>query len=954
MAVYLTRVLIRPLSIPGLTAAFNEVIKRVNLKAQPLYNFTCPYCKELTVTEYILWQGPAQQQHSRPISVKVACPKCKVGALHPLSAEEEYAQRHTFQIQPQSWFPTTTIHWVSRKPPVPTHRQLFTDRNSYVLAEIFAAIEEIDSLPYREALKYVFTASLYNCSQMQMFSEKEPSSSRGWTALRYYIPQLRKEMNVLRAFTSRFETFLSCKRELNNRLPSVRITQNYQTFKDGEADLLVKEMPWNESIKIFGATVDRVFLDPPYHIDVDYFGFSEFWGAWLKMDFDFAAEWHARKVRGLKTTELLTHVAHTTPYNTKVGLALDPIDSHEWGTDAAIANSGYHITSTGYFLYDHSNKLGGDLLRSRDKYYILERLKSPPAMLCMTEQLLSNSETYPYLRAKKYILADSDITSERLRALTSAELLPLGFQKLCDELTKKDIEEQTGDPIQNRNTYRSLYLALVNTLLQKDDWCLAWAKKGEFEPEVFGLPKPRGRMTAKGVSATAMFVSRDRKRKLFFFFPDQGQAELRASAETICRNDGDQYNNIAIMLLPSRSEMEKWRPAAKADRWPRAFFMAFDELRDRCRQICPEEYTRICCPVSIKSLSDGNKANIAAFTSQIINNVPVGGADSGYYKLRFQTSGLTGIVPGQFIMMDTTHRNPTDGVHAVPWKEFKTSFPSAPQTYLKRPFGVHRAFYKGFDLNYLQRLNLPTSLAAVMHTVLPDTFDVFYKALLHGKGTNEMKNLQEGESIEMLGPLGNSFDFRKMLHGGVKEVHVIGGGVGMAPLIFLVQALRFLNVSVKAFIGIENTSLLHYKEIDEAYSADSEDAIIYFDDLTQAGVAPKDIFISYDKNSDAGNLVPTGNHGQGFVSTLYESYISKHPTKEGVVAFACGPTPMMKALYDITRHSKVNLYVLMEKRMACGIGVCLSCVCETTSGKSGYSRVCKEGPIFNAGEIVWE
>jgi dihydroorotate dehydrogenase electron transfer subunit len=62
---------------------------------------------------------------------------------------------------------------------------------------------------------------------------------------------------------------------------------------------------------------------------------------------------------------------------------------------------------------------------------------------------------------------------------------------------------------------------------------------------------------------------------------------------------------------------------------------------------------------------------------------------------------------------------------------------------------------------------------------------------------------------------------------------------------------------------------------------------------------------------------------------------------------------MMKAVSDIASTYDVKLSVFMEKRMACGIGVCLSCVCETNGGSNGYSRVCKEGPVFEAKEIVW-
>ena len=364
------------------------------------------------------------------------------------------------------------------------------------------------------------------------------------------------------------------------------------------------------------------------------------------------------------------------------------------------------------------------------------------------------------------------------------------------------------------------------------------------------------------------------------------------------------------------------------------------------------------------SRKGADRGGIGTFNAQILGNVQVGGKESPYRKLQFRASGLTGIVPGQFIMMDTWPRVPSDGVRALAWQEFKTSFPKAPQTYLKRPFGMHRAFYPGFPSDYLKRLRLPRSLATIMHTVLPSEFDVFYKVLPHGKGTQEMKDLSEGMAVKMIGPLGHRFDIRKIVNEGVEEVHVIGGGVGMAPLVFLVQALRYFSVPVKAFIGIESVSLLRYRQrikpqpaqgdhIDEAYAAGGKDVDIYVDDLKQAGVECKSIFVSYDKVSEVRGIVPPGNHAKGLVSDLYARYLANTRRDKAAIAFACGPMPMMKAIFGTTRKAGVDLYVLMEKRMACGIGVCLSCVCRTKTGHSGYSRVCKDGPIFNANEIVW-
>ncbi len=969
MSAFMTHVLTRPLSIPGLQAAFDHVFAEVSPKAELAYRLTCPRCGKTATADFILWKGPLQD--GIPIAAKVECGNCQWSALHPLSIQEKKYQCRASQVKPHSWYPDNTIHTVSRRPPVPAHNQLFTGRNLSILAEVFATIDRLESPTYKKALQYVFTASLYSCSQMQMFSEAQPTSSRGWTALRFYIPPLRKETNVIHAFARRFETFLSCKKELNAVLPATRVTQNPRVFMDRAAEVFVGKMDWSESLKVFGPVATHVFLDPPYNVDIDYFGFSEFWGAWLRMPFDFKAEWHARKVKGERTEDLLNLTARSTPHDCRVTLVLDPkgISPSSWGTEPAIASSGYRVESTGYFLYNNSYKRGKDLLRRRDRYFILSRSQSSahPAVkpaTCAHNNEESTEATYPYLRVMDFLYEIAP-NVEVLRTRTKNELLPRHLRHLCDQLTEKDVSKAWHGSCRNPRTYHSLCLTLINILLQTDDWQFISASNKQVEHGAFDLPKPVRSHISGSSKAIAMFTSRDGANRLHVFFYDQDRKVLRDTAEKIRRQDSGQYRQIALLVFPSRSMMEDWRAVSSANKWPRGFFMSFDELRTRCAEANPEKYLMLCAPIKNTTNTNTHRTKIATFTAEVKSNIQVGGSDAPYYKLQFKASGLTGIVPGQFIMLDTIERKPPEGIKSVPWREFTKSYATAPQTYLKRPFGIHRAFYPHFvERDYLSRMKLPRSLAAVMHTVLPDTFDVFYKVLPSGKGTREMRNLSPGKRVEMIGPLGQGFKIREMVNKGVDEVHVIGGGVGMAPLIFLVQALRYFGILVKAFIGIETIELLKYSErprparvqvdhIEEGFAAGVRDVHIYVDDLTNAGVNRDDIFVACDRASDIGQIVPQSNYMNGFISELYKQYLSQHPRQERRVAFACGPTPMMKAVYDLTKAHSVHLYVLIEKRMSCGIGVCLSCVCRTTSVPSGYSRVCKEGPVFDATEIVW-
>ena len=280
---------------------------------------------------------------------------------------------------------------------------------------------------------------------------------------------------------------------------------------------------------------------------------------------------------------------------------------------------------------------------------------------------------------------------------------------------------------------------------------------------------------------------------------------------------------------------------------------------------------------------------------------------------------------------------------------------AAPLAYLKRPFGIHRAYYRHFPPHYLQTLSLPPALAASLHTVYPHEFEVLYKVLEHGTGTRALKTVRPGAGLRVTGPLGRPIDLEALRASGAEEIHVVGGGVGMAPLVFLVQALRYQNFPVKAFLGIERLSLLaHADELAESYVEDPRQVYLYYHDLVSAGLQPEDIFVSVEEEAPAALPLKPSQYFYGFVSGQYQAFLKKSGGRKKSAAFACGPADMLHAIHKITQKNQVPLQVLLERRMACGIGVCLSCVCRTEHGKSGYSRVCVEGPVFDAEEIVWD
>ena len=185
-----------------------------------------------------------------------------------------------------------------------------------------------------------------------------------------------------------------------------------------------------------------------------------------------------------------------------------------------------------------------------------------------------------------------------------------------------------------------------------------------------------------------------------------------------------------------------------------------------------------------------------------------------------------------------------------------------------------------------------------------DRLTIIYKTV--GKGTTAMAQMLPGEELDILTCLGNGYDLTK----ATEEVLLIGGGVGVPPLIYLAKKLREQNKKVHAIIGFNTKSEVFAEEVFEKLGCDVQ-------------VCTMD-----------------GSYGrQGVVTDVIEMPAPYY--------FACGPMPMLRA---IAQTVGTNGQMSMEERMGCGVGICVGCSIET---KNGVKRVCKEGPVFNVEELTF-
>ena len=181
-----------------------------------------------------------------------------------------------------------------------------------------------------------------------------------------------------------------------------------------------------------------------------------------------------------------------------------------------------------------------------------------------------------------------------------------------------------------------------------------------------------------------------------------------------------------------------------------------------------------------------------------------------------------------------------------------------------------------------------------------------------GKGTEMFAALKAGDSVEVLGPLGNGFP---MEEAEGKRVFLIGGGIGVPPMLETAKQLKGEPVLVMGY---------------------------------------RDELFLTDEMKKAGELVIATEDGSAGTKGNVLDAIRENDLKADMI-FACGPKPMLRALKAYGLENNIPCYVSMEERMACGVGACLGCVCQSTEvddhSQVKNKRVCKDGPGFYADEI---
>lgn len=215
--------------------------------------------------------------------------------------------------------------------------------------------------------------------------------------------------------------------------------------------------------------------------------------------------------------------------------------------------------------------------------------------------------------------------------------------------------------------------------------------------------------------------------------------------------------------------------------------------------------------------------------------------------------------------------------------------------------------------------------------------------LVKGKFTQALSRLGENDLVDINGPLGNTFSVASVDH-----LVMAVGGVGQTPMLAVGrEALGSQTYGNEVNEVIDGTHSIcrngYAKKVTLLYGARTAGRLAGIQDFRNAGF---DVCLATDDGS-------IGTPKQ--VTDLLRDLLEAAPATESIRIVCCGPEPMMAAVSAIAKEKNISCEVSLETPMACGIGICFSCVAKIrqTDGQWDYQRTCVEGPIFDAAKLVW-
>jgi len=293
-----------------------------------------------------------------------------------------------------------------------------------------------------------------------------------------------------------------------------------------------------------------------------------------------------------------------------------------------------------------------------------------------------------------------------------------------------------------------------------------------------------------------------------------------------------------------------------------------------------------------------------------------------HYLLRVGLSEFPPSRPGQFVQLQCRHIAEQQGPRVADWPQgapprLRPQELKGQEPLLRRPFSL------------AGRRDLDGSVE----------LDIIYRMI--GTGTRWLSGVSQGERLSILGPLGSGFTVRDDRPAAV----LVGGGVGIGPMIYLAEALAAAGKQTVAFTGARTADLLPLRLLPDAEVSKVPRPAVCVTEFAMLGTAA---------------VIATDDGSLGFAGLVSEAFANwldgRKPGAGEMVVYSCGPEAMMRAVAELSLPRGIECQLAMERYMACGMGTCQSCVVKVRADSEAgwtFKLCCADGPVFDAADILW-
>jgi len=988
VATFIAKTTLTPVNLSRLGWAFRDIGRACEGRISELFRTTCPCCKRIAVAEFVV----RERDDAKIIAYRCECSDGRL--FKDADKKDKQLDRVLKQERVPYWYPRGTRLPPVRKSQCRYVHELFTRRNLVALSLIHHFVEAVCDVQVRNVLRLAFTAALDKCSRLMPLSpaslDKRPTLQQGWIAVRFYTPPLWQEVNPWYAFERSFRRVYEGKKDSNDRLKSAVLGSTYKDIVCGKANALVLTGSADEVLDsgLPKRCVDYVLTDPPFGDHIQYLALSTFWGAWLGFDLQYEKELVVAPVRGKGVSE----------YERQLGRILSSIRD---------------VMRTGEYIHLFWEDVQGPYLHKLINLMAATRImiervlhQPPPSSFAASARARDGagprgSYVVRGRAAGRGAIKRSFVTREMLclhvgEAVKMALAIRGGrarvpgilhsvYQKLGGQdllsLAKEDPEKFLAESV--HGFAKTIGGEMLLETPAPPEGC-----KSELEAEVKTAWLDARSLYMNEGNGGKDVINQVRQRVLYRFqdkgltLEDIGRLGNISEDEVKIHRQRRLTENIRLFgqalgfLSSAPAEppgVVEWqgRDGAKV-----SFEVGDCETLVRASRVLPEgdvaseigtifdaDWERALREWSGRNSDKGSELTARLFpmgepsdrkavprqmSLQVLENRELVKEEKdrcqGHYliELAFPPKCAIELQPGQFFhfLCDP------DGDRT---KDDKGK-PRGYSLTLRRPLSTHRIHYRGFNRRLLAtRTMIPHELKKVIKRPI-SKIDFLYKVV--GIGTSDLSRVHRGMLLPVIGPLGNGFSIE-----AVDLAIIVAGGIGVAPLVALAERLRYLGTRVVLYLGAMKRELLcpilsgrPDPVVEDGY-ADGTPKFLELIESEFREIGAEQVVVCTDDASvgERGSAADILARDLKLKSDYLRSFGK-------TVIYACGPYKMLKSVSGLARNHGIHCQVLLEERMACGVGACLSCTCSVrgSKGRTEKRRVCVDGPVFDSEAIIWQ